>query len=313
MLSFCAYFPTFYDSNSLCMSDVEIPGLGTIPVRSIPKALHDSKHLFTSSFVKNGRDLIKADGLLVNTFESFENETLTALRCGRVQPDFPSVISIGPLVPIKSSVLRVTPLFSWLDNQPDKSVVYVSFGSRTTMSKEQIQELALGLEASKCRFLWIVKTTVVDKEEEIELEDLLGEGFLKRVKDRGLAIKGWVEQEEILEHKAVGGFISHCGWNSVIEAAMNGVRVLAWPRSGDQRINAGVVASSGLGIWAEDWSWEGDKELITATNIAQSVKQLMTNEGLMEAAQRIGKEARKAAEPGGGSAEGFPEIVRKLV
>jgi 2-hydroxyflavanone C-glucosyltransferase len=241
MLSFLAYFPTYCDSKTTAgLGDVDIPGLRTVPVASIPSALHNPTHPFTKPFIENGRMLLKMDSVLVNTFESFEEDSLEALRNGYVQMGFPPVITVGPLMPLKVPASMTSQVFSWLDKQLAKSVVYVIFGNRSAMSNDQIQALSLGLETSGCQFLWVVKTTVVDAHDVVELDDLLGEGFLERVKDRGIVTKGWVDQNEVLQHKAVGGFLSHSGSNSVIEAAMHGVRMLAWPMGGDQRINAGV-------------------------------------------------------------------------
>lgn len=244
MLSFFKYFPTYRDSNPGSTGDVEIPGLRTVPVASLPRPMHDPGHMFTQLLVQNARSLDKSNGIIVNTFESFEPDSLAWLRGeqsqSQSQPGFPPVIAVGPLKPVKIPIFTIPTLLTWLDQQPEKSVVYLSFGSRTAMSKEQIRELGLGLEASGCRFVWVIKTSVVDTEDQTELEELLGGGFLERVKDRGFVTSKWVEQEEVLRHMAVGGFVSHCGWNSVTEAAMHGVRVLAWPRLGDQRINAGM-------------------------------------------------------------------------
>ncbi|KAK4346450.1 hypothetical protein RND71_032789 [Anisodus tanguticus] len=64
---------------------------------------------------------------------------------------------------------------------------------------------------------------------------------------QGMVVKEWVNQEEILAHPAIGGFFSHCGWNSVMEAAQRGVPMLAWTLNGDQRFNAEVVEKAGLG------------------------------------------------------------------
>lgn len=208
MLSFCAYFPTYYDSNYGSICDIQIPGLRTVPASTIPQALHNPKHVF----IRNGRDLVQANGILLNTFQPFEKDSLVALRDGHVQPGFPPVTAVGPLLPVNIPANSGAPeVFPWLDEQPKKSVVYVSFGSHTAMRKEQIRELGLGLEASGCRFVWVVKITVVDAHDNTELEEMLGEGFLERVKGRGLVVKGWVKQEELLRHKAVGSFISHCG------------------------------------------------------------------------------------------------------
>ncbi|KAJ4792814.1 Glycosyltransferase [Rhynchospora pubera] len=304
MLSFFKYFPTYQGSNPVSIGNVEIPGLRTVPVASLPRPLHDPSHSFTQSLIGNSLSMVKSDGIIVNTFESFEPDSLAWLRGEQSPP----VIAVGPLPPVKMAISTVSTVFTWLDEQPERSVVYISFGSRTAMSKEQIKELGLGLEASGCRFLWVIKTSMVDTEDRTELNQLLGEGFLERVKERGLVTKGWVEQDEVLRHKAVGGFLSHCGWNSVTEAAIYGVRVLAWPRLGDQRINADVVARSGLGLWPEEWSWEGEESLVMAAEISNTVKEMMADEKLLKSAQKVGEAAQSAARPDNGLAE----LVRKL-
>ncbi|KAJ3699214.1 hypothetical protein LUZ61_002919 [Rhynchospora tenuis] len=313
MLSFAAYFPTYYDSKTTVgLGDVEIPGLRTVPAASIPRALHYPKHLFTQPFIENGRLLLKVDGIFVNTFESFEKDSLAALRDGHVQPDFPPTITVGPLMPLKMPISGIAEVFSWLDKQPVNSVVYVNFGNRTGMSKDQIRELGLGLETSGCRFLWVVKTTVVDSQDVAELDDLLGEEFFERVKDKGMVTKGWVDQNKVLESNAVGGFVSHSGGNSVMEAAMHGVRMLAWPMLGDQRINAVPVVESGLGMWVENWSWQGEDKIVSGKEIGEKVKEMMANEALLASARLVGEEARRAAAPGGTSYKGLVEFVKNL-
>jgi UDP:flavonoid glycosyltransferase YjiC (YdhE family) len=137
----------------------------------------------------------------------------------------------------------------WLNEQPNGSVVYVSFGSRTAMLRDQSREIGNGLIKSGCRFLWVVKDKKVDKEEEEVLDKVVGRELMEHMKGKGLVVKNWVDQGEILGHKAMGGFVSHCGWNSVIEAAWHGVPILGWPQHGDQKINAEVVEMSGLGMW----------------------------------------------------------------
>ncbi|TVU11473.1 hypothetical protein EJB05_45061, partial [Eragrostis curvula] len=98
--------------------------------------------------------------------------------------------------------------------QAPRSVVYVSFGSRKALARDQIGELAAGLEACGHRFLWVVKGTVVDGDTGGELGDLLGEGFLQRVEGRGLITKSWVDQDEVLRHPAVGAVREPLRWNS---------------------------------------------------------------------------------------------------
>ncbi|XP_015694302.2 UDP-glycosyltransferase CGT-like [Oryza brachyantha] len=316
MLSLCAYFPTYLDANvGGVVGDVDIPGVYRIPKASIPQALHNPNHLFTRQFVANGRSLTNAAGILVNTFEALEPDAVSALRQGTVAACFPPVFAVGPLLPARSPAGNQPKdpagYMDWLDAQPARSVVYVSFGSRKAVSGEQLRELAAGLEASGHRFLWVVKSTVVDREDAAELGELLGEGFLERVEKRGLVTKAWVEQEDVLNHESVGLFVSHCGWNSVTEAAAGGVPVLALARFGDQRVNAGVVARAGLGVWADSWSWEGEEGVISAAEISGKVKAAMgDDEALRRKAASLGEAAAKAVGDGGSSHRRLAEFVR---
>ncbi|XP_058070188.1 UDP-glycosyltransferase 708G1-like [Magnolia sinica] len=290
MLSFCACFPTTYSANG---GDFHIPGLPSpIPNSSIPPLLHIPTNLFTTQFVANGRALVETDGILVNTFAALEPETLAALNSSKVVPGLPPVIAAGPLEPcgFEQSDMKLP----WLDEQPAGSVVYVSFGSRTALSEDQIKQLGDGLERSGCRFLWVVKSKVVDKDDQVvDLGDLVGIDFLERVKDRGLVVKNWVDQWEVLGHPAIAGFVSHCGWNSVTEAAMQGVPILAWPQFGDQKINAEVVERNGLGIWVKEWGW-GREMVVMGDEIGRRVKELVTDAGLKASAARIGEKSRQA-------------------
>ncbi|KAK3129765.1 hypothetical protein QOZ80_6BG0484340 [Eleusine coracana subsp. coracana] len=309
MLSFCAHFPAYLDANNGGgVGDVDVPGVYRVPKSSIPQALHDPNHLFTQQFVANGRGLVRAAGVLVNTLDGLEPEAVAALRDGAVAAGFPPVFAVGPLCPVTflcedpESKKKDSYYMAWLDAQPARSVVYVSFGSRKALSKDQMLELAAGLEASGHRFLWVVKGAVVDKDDAEGLADLLGgEEFLDRVKSRALVTKAWVEQEAVLRHPAVGAFVSHCGWNSVTEAARSGVPVLAWPRFGDQRVNAGVVARAGLGKWVEGWSWEGEDGVVTAEEVAEKIKSVMADDDdVAKKAARV-RDAAEAATAGGGS------------
>ncbi|KAI3713156.1 hypothetical protein L1987_71729 [Smallanthus sonchifolius] len=112
-----------------------------------------------------------------------------------------------------------------------------------------ITELGNGLEGSGRRFLWVLKSRVVGKEDTEKVEELVSGSFIERTKEKGMVVKGWVDQEKILSHPAIRGFVSHCGWNSVMEAATRRIPMLAWKQIGDQKVNAGIVEMVGLGIW----------------------------------------------------------------
>lgn len=112
--------------------------------------------------------------------------------------------------------------------------MFLCFGSKGTFSKEQFKEMAVGLERSNQRFLWVVRS-------QLELEVLLLEGFLERTKDRGLVVKSWAPQVAILSHESVGGFVTHCGWNSITEVVSYGVPMVAWPLYAEQEVNSVVL------------------------------------------------------------------------
>jgi hypothetical protein len=285
MLSLNAYFPLHLDKKEKAeqheqgltggVGDVDIPGVCRIPQSCLPQPLLDLNKLFTKQFIDNGRENINADGFLVNTFDALEPAALAALRDGKVVPGFPPVYAIGPLRSQQHSNSAAAEVekedsspVAWLDKQPARSVVYVAFGNRSAVSHAQIREIAAGLEASGCRFLWVLKTTKVDRDDGAELTDVLGEGFLERLQ-HGLVTKAWVDQEALLKHPSVGLFLSHSGWNSVTEAAAAGVPLLAWPRGGDHRVNAMVAVSGGVGVWMEHWSWDGEDWLVTAEEIGR--------------------------------------------
>nr|CAD1837037.1 unnamed protein product [Ananas comosus var. bracteatus] len=317
MLALYTYFPTYLDAAEpgSPIGDIDIPGLWRVPRASVVPALHDADNLFTIQFVSNGRALPQADGIIVNTFDAFEPEALAALRAGKVTPSLPPVIAVGPLHPLGGSN-SATPLQTqWLNEQPAGSVIYVSFGSRTAMSKAQIQQLRRGIEVSGVRFLWVVKGKAVDREDDSEVEQLVGgddEQFLERVKGRGMVVKGWVEQERVLGHVSVGGFLSHCGWNSVAEAAVFGKPILAWPRAADQRVNAAVAVACGLGMWVREWSWEAEEGVVSGEEIGKCIKELMANEKLKASAVRVGEEAGRAIRARGSSHEGLQPLISSL-
>lgn len=239
----------------------------------------------------------------INLFKFYLQQVLNS---GRVVHDLAPILPVGPLESFKVGQATNLP---WLDNQPAKSVLFISFGSRTALSKDQLRELGTGLEKAGRRFLWILKGSEVDKQDKEEIEDILGESFLERTKKKGLVIKGWVNQDQILAHPAIGGFLSHCGWNSVMEAARLGVPILAWPQHGDQRVNAQVVENAGLGLWARDWFWE--KMLVKGEEIAEKIRKIMQGENLVKASE-VGEKARQAYGIGGSSEKVIQGTIEAL-
>ncbi|VFQ71883.1 unnamed protein product [Cuscuta campestris] len=136
-------------------------------------------------------------------------------------------------------------IMEWLGKKEEKSTVYVSFGSECFLSDEEIQEMAYGLEESRVNFIWVVR---FPKGEERNLEMALPKGFLDMVGDRGRVVEGWAPQARILSHPSVGGFVSHCGWNSIMESVVRGVPIVAMPMQFDQPMNAKMVVEIGVGV-----------------------------------------------------------------
>ncbi|KAK9011777.1 hypothetical protein V6N11_039859 [Hibiscus sabdariffa] len=186
------------------------------------------------------------DGILVNTWDELEPTSLKALRDTKKVPIYP----IGPLVRSVGKSVLCNEIIDWLDKQPDESVIYVSFGSGGTLSAQQVVELAWGLELSQQRFVWVARPpsendaagaylTLVNGTDDIP--DYLPDGFLARTQDRGLVVPTWAPQVEVLSHPSIGGFLTHCGWNSSMESIVNGVPMIAWPLYAEQKMNANLL------------------------------------------------------------------------
>ncbi|KAK6144707.1 hypothetical protein DH2020_021527 [Rehmannia glutinosa] len=131
-------------------------------------------------------------------------------------------------------------IMEWLRGKNEFSSVFVSFGSEYFLKKEEIEEIAIGLELSNVNFIWIIR---FPKGEEMRVEEALPEGFLERVGERGMILEKWAPQAKILSHSSVGGFVSHCGWNSLLESIDYGVPVHL-----DQPLNAKLVVELGVGV-----------------------------------------------------------------
>ncbi|CAN6461353.1 unnamed protein product [Victoria cruziana] len=149
----------------------------------------------------------------------------------------------------KSSGISEEEVEAWLASKPRGSVVFVSFGSEVSPSVQELADLAAGLEESGQPFIWVIQPNArrAGSSFGAPLEDpwtgVVPEGFEKRVEGRGLVVRGWAPQLLILSHPSTGGFFSHCGWNSTLEALVLGVPILGWPIRGDQHQTAILVAN----------------------------------------------------------------------
>lgn len=136
-------------------------------------------------------------------------------------------------------------LMEWLGQKDEHSSVFVSFGSEYFLKKEDIEEIAYGLELSNANFIWIVRFA---KGEEMKVEEVLPRGFIERVGERCKIVEKWAPQAKILRHPSIGGFVSHCGWNSLKESIDFGVPIIGMPMHLDQPMNAKLVVELGVGV-----------------------------------------------------------------
>nr|BBC62119.1 glucosyltransferase 26 [Nemophila menziesii] len=133
----------------------------------------------------------------------------------------------------------------WLDKQSKGSVVYVAFGSEAKPSQDELTAIALGLELSGLPFFWVLRT----RRGELDTEVIeLPKGFEERTKGHGIVCTSWAPQLKILSHDSVGGFLTHSGWSSVVEAIQFGRPLVLLTFLADQGINAKVLVEKKIGL-----------------------------------------------------------------
>ncbi|VAI37899.1 unnamed protein product [Triticum turgidum subsp. durum] len=201
----------------------------------------------------------------------------------------------------------------WLDAKPAGSVVYVSFGTLTKFAPAELHQLARALDLSGVNFVWVIGTAAGQ-----DSAEWMPEGFADLIAhgDRGFLIRGWAPQMLILSHAALGGFVTHCGWNSVLEAVSAGVPMVTWPRYADQFNNEKLVVELlkvGVSIGAKDYaSGIEAHEVIAGEVIAESIQRLMESDAIQKKAKDLGEKARRAVEKGGSSYDDVGRLMDVL-
>ncbi|XP_070003646.1 zeatin O-glucosyltransferase-like [Nicotiana tabacum] len=165
------------------------------------------------------------------------------------------------------------------------------------LSMEQIKELAIGLKKSQQKFIWVARDVLSGGEGEVKIP----EGYEERVKERGIIVKDWAPQLEILAHSSIGRFMSDCGWNSCMESITMGVPIATWPMRFDQPRNA-VFVTNVLKIGVVVKHWDRRDDTIDSSTIKNAVQKLMAStEGheMRMRAMELGKQVKESVKDGG--------------
>lgn len=229
-----------------------------------------------------------SSGLILNTFDALERRELEGLRRDLAVP----VFDIGPLHKFSpagdsSLLLPDRSCLEWLDAWPPESVLYVSFGSVACMSARDLVETAWGIAGSGVPFLWVVRPGMVSGPAD-HRQQQLPEGFGAATHGRGMVVT-WAPQEDVLGHRAVGGFWTHAGWNSTVESICDGVPMLCSPYFGDQMGNTRYVEHA----WRVGIEVGGN---IERGSVESAIFRLMTHEDGAQMRTRAGELKKAAAE-----------------
>ncbi|XP_015895260.3 UDP-glycosyltransferase 89A2 [Ziziphus jujuba] len=229
-------------------------------------------------FIANGSSW----GLVFNSFDFLEGEFLDHLR---MRTGHHRSFGVGPLnlFTLPQSLERGIPdnnfhgcggdVLSWLEGCADGSVLYVCFGSQKLLKRKQMEALASALEQSRTRFIWVVKTGVTEREME-EGYGVVPDGFEERIQGKGLVVRSWVPQLMILKHRAVWGFLSYSGWNSLMEGIAAGVMIFTWPMEADHYLNSKLLVDE-MGVALK--VCEGDDGVPDSAELGKVIDESMCN------------------------------------
>lgn len=286
----------------------------------LPDFVMNQENEFRNRFKKIRESDLKSYGVLVNSFYELEPDYAEFYRkeLGR------KAWHIGPVSLCnisledkawrgKQASLDKHAWLNWLNLKKPNSVVYISFGSMANLIAPQLHEIALALEAAGQDFIWVVRNSN-GKEEE-----WLPQGFEQRVEGKGLIIRGWAPQVLILEHEAVGAFVTHCGWNSTLEGISAGVPMVTWPFFAEQFYNEKLVThilKTGVSVGVKKWSKEPSLENVVKRDaIEKALREIMVGEDAEERrsrAKKLKEMAWKAVEAGGSSYCDLTALINEL-
>lgn len=298
-----------------------LPSMNGIQLKYLPSFLRTTNvddTMMNYLMISTERAAQSSVPIIINTFDAFERDVLEDIY-KIVTPS--RIYTIGPFQFLETKYAsshntedvkslgnnlwkQDTKCLEWLDSKEPNSVIYVSFGSITTMTDENLIEFAWGLANSNHPFLWVVRPDVQSGTTGgIPLD------FLAKTKDRGL-IASWCDQEKVLSHPSVGIFLTHCGWNSTLDTICGGVPVLCWPFFAEQQTNCWFSSGKwGIGM-------EIDNE-VRREKVEMQVKELMEEEKgkqMKDKAMEWKKLAEEATQsPLGSSYLNFDKLINQVL
>lgn len=279
-----------------------VPGVESISTKDLMSYFKQEARgtIVLKTQLKAFMEVKKADFILHNTIYELESETISALN--KYQPNY----AIGPINfsknittnSVNKSLWSESNCSEWLDSKPPGSILYISFGSIVQTSKEVIQEIAYGLLLSEVNFIWVVREDSGTPSLTSELQD--------EIEDRGIIIP-WCDQIKVLSNEAVGGFLTHCGWNSILESIWCGVPMICYPLEYDQPTNRKLVVDDWrVGINLREGTSVDRKE------VAIKIKNLISSDVLKKEVQKKSAEFHNVLERDGSSEKSFDQFVQDL-
>ncbi|KAL3509544.1 hypothetical protein ACH5RR_028945 [Cinchona calisaya] len=327
-LGLVLHFQTVQDEHNLELpelfdisNELHIPCFSNPVPRNVLPTITTNKETWSVRTLNYARGYRKAKGIMVNTFGELEAFALNSfLNDSFYKSRLPPIYPVGPILKrFETRTKNSRDTIEWLDGQQENSVVFLCFGSMGSFNLDQVKEIADGLERSGHRFLWVLRQAPANKGGfPGEFEDhglVLPEGFLDRTASIGKVV-GWVPQLAVLSHPAVGGFVSHCGWNSTLESIWCGVPIATWPLFGEQQLNAFQLVKE-LGIAVEitlDYNEANEHQpLVRAEQIEKGIRELM--DGANEVRRRVKEfsdKSRLAMKEGGSSYLSFDNVIQNI-
>nr|ART66191.1 uridine diphosphate glycosyltransferase 1 [Kalopanax septemlobus] len=316
------------DVTDLKDSDAEllVPSLrNPFPCKLLPSMVLD-KQGGCEVLLSMARRFRETKGIIVNTFVELESHAIESLIAG--DSKIPTVYPVGPVLNcagVGNNSDETAVILRWLDDQPVSSVVFLCFGSMGGIANDQVKEIAFALERSGHRFLWSLKPPLSKgvaklSHDNSNLKDILPVGFLERTAGIGKVI-GWAPQVVVLSHAAVGGFVSHCGWNSILESVWFGVPLVTWPLYAEQQLNAfEMVIEYGMALDIKmDYRYDADvKNCVTvqADEIESKIRELMMDinrNELRKKVKDVQEKSRNAILEKGSSYVSIGRIMEEII